>query len=128
MERALKVSEHHVWVGIDDQRVLLGLTNYAQGELGHVISVELPDVGDQVERGEPFGELESVATVSELISPVSGTVLSVNGDIEAHPSIINEDPYNGGWLIEVKLKDASELKSLMDMDEYYHFVFKPNPH
>ena len=125
MERILKVSEQHVWVGIDDRQVFFGLTNYGQGELGKIISVELPEVGEQVEKGEPFAEVESYSTVSELIAPVSGTVLAVNGEIESHPAIINEAPYNEGWLIEVKLKDPSEVKSLMDMDEYYHFVFKP---
>lgn len=126
MESGLKVSEQHVWVRIEDQHVFLGLTNFAQGELGQIISVDLPEMGDEVERGEPFAELESVATVSELIAPVSGTVLTVNADLEDHPSIINEDPYNEGWLIEVRLKDDSEVESLMDMDEYYHFAFKPN--
>lgn len=130
MERMLKVSQEHVWVGVEDEHVFFGLTNYGQSELGQIISVELPEVGDKVERGEPFGEVESVATVSELISPVSGTVLAVNPELENRPSIINEDPYDDGWLIEVKLKDESEIKSiksLMDMDEYYHFVFKPDP-
>ncbi len=121
----MKVSEQHVWVGVEDQRVFLGLTNYVQTELGKVISVELPEVGDEVERGESFAEIESIATVSELIAPVSGTVLAVNGDLENHPSMINEDPYNEGWLIEVELRDESEVDALMDMDEYYHFVFKP---
>jgi glycine cleavage system H protein len=124
MERTVKVSQDHIWVGIEEQQVFFGLTNYGQSELGHIISVELPEVGDVVERGEPFVELESVETVSELIAPVSGRVLAINSDLERRPSIINEDPYNEGWMIEVKLKDASEVKSLMDMDEYYHFVFK----
>lgn len=127
MERLLKVSEQHVWVGVQEEYVYFGLTNYGQSELGKIISVELPEVGDKVERGEPFAEVESFSTVSELIAPVSGTVLAVNVDLENHPSIINEDPYSEGWLIEVKLKDASEVKSLMEMDEYYHFVFRPNP-
>ncbi|MCZ6625814.1 MAG: glycine cleavage system protein GcvH [Deltaproteobacteria bacterium] len=126
MESGLKVSEQHVWVRIENPHVFLGLTNFAQGELGQIITVALPEMGDEVERGEPFAELESVATVSELIAPVSGTVLTVNADLEDHPSIINEDPYNEGWLIEVRLKDDSEVESLMDMDEYYHFAFKPN--
>jgi glycine cleavage system H protein len=126
MERMLKVSEHHVWVGIEDQQVFFGLTNYGQGELGRIISVELPDVGDQVEKGEPFAELESNATVAELIAPLSGTVVAVNPDLETHPSAINEDPYSEGWLIEVKLRDSSEVRTLMEMDEYYHFVFIPN--
>jgi glycine cleavage system H protein len=127
MEKEIKVSEQHVWVGVEDQHVHLGLTNYIQGELGTVISVELPDIGDKVEGGEVFLELESVSTVHEVVSPVSGTVSAVNPQLEAHPSIINEDPYNDGWLIEIRLKDDSEIDSLMDVDEYYHFVFKDKP-
>lgn len=127
MERTLKVSEHHVWVGIDDQNVFFGVTNYGQSELGRIISVELPELGDKVEKGEAFAEVESQNTAAELIAPVSGTVIAVNPELESHPSIINEDPYSDGWIIEVKLKDISEVRSLMDMDEYYHFVFKPNP-
>lgn len=125
MERLVKVSEQHVWVGVDDQHVHLGLTNYIQSELGKVISVELPDVGDTIEEGEVFAELESVATVHELLSPVTGTVMAVNSNLEEHPAVINEDPYNEGWLVEVRLKNEAEIESLMDMDEYYHFVFKP---
>jgi len=127
MERTLKVSEHHVWIGIEDQHVFFGVTNYGQGELGRVISVDLPELGDKVEKGEAFAEVESNNTVAELIAPVSGTVIAVNPELDAHPSIINEDPYNEGWLIEVRAKDLSEVQSLMDMDEYYHFVFKPTP-
>ena len=125
MERVVKVSEQHVWVEIDDQHVHLGLTNYIQGELDRVISVELPDVGDKIEKGEAFAEVESVSTVHEFIAPVSGTVLSVNPNLEEHPWVINEDPYNEGWLVEVRLKNEAEIDSLMDMDEYYHFVFEP---
>jgi glycine cleavage system H protein len=124
MERELKVSEKHVWVGVEDPHVNVGLTNYVQGEIGTVISVELPDVGDKIEEGEVFAELESVSTVHEIVAPVSGRVLAVNPRLEDHPSIINEDPYNEGWLIEVRLQDPKELDSLMNMDEYYHFVFK----
>jgi glycine cleavage system H protein len=127
MERTLKVSEHHVWVGIDDQHVFFGVTNYGQSELGRIISVELPELGDKVEKGEAFAEVESQNTAAELIAPVSGTVIAINPELESQPSIINEDPYNDGWIIEIKLKDISEVRSLMDTDEYYHFVFKPNP-
>jgi glycine cleavage system H protein len=123
MDRVVKVSEQHVWVGGDDQHVQVGLTNFIQSDLGTVISVELPEVGDRIEKGEAFAEVESVATVHELISPVSGTVLAVNPNLEEHPSVINEDPYNEGWLVEVRLKNEAEIDSLMDMDEYYHFVF-----
>jgi glycine cleavage system H protein len=123
-EREVKVSEQHVWVGVEDREVHLGLTNYIQGSLGAVISVELPDVGDPIERGEIFAEIESVSTVHELIAPVSGVVLTVNPALEEHPSIINEDPYNEGWLVEVRLQDDAEVDQLMATDEYYHFVFK----
>lgn len=123
-EKEVKVSDRHVWVGIEGQHVHLGLTNYIQGSLGNIISVELPDVGDRIEAGEAFAEIESVSTVEEFVSPITGTVLAVNPGLEDHPNIINEDPYSDGWLIEVRLKDDSELEALMDMDEYYHFVFQ----
>ena len=127
IEKEVKVSQQHVWVGVEDRYVCLGLTNYCQAELGAVISVDLPEIGDKVEQGEIFAEVESVSTVHELISPVTGTVLAVNPYLEDRPSIINEDPYNDGWLIEVRLKDGAELDALMDMDEYYHFVFGGKP-
>jgi glycine cleavage system H protein len=124
MEKDVKVSKHHIWASVEDRHVYLGVTNYLQRELGTVISVELPDVGDKIEEGEEFAEIESVATVHELIAPVSGTVLAVNPHLEEHPAIVNEDPYNDGWLVEVRVADESALESLMDMNEYYHFVFK----
>ena len=126
-EKEVKVSENHVWVGVEDRHVILGITNYIQGALGSVIAVELPDVGDKIEEGEVFAEIESVSTVHELIAPISGTVLAVNPLLEDHPMIINEDPYREGWFIEVRIEDDSELDSLMGMDEYYHFVFKEKP-
>ena len=126
-EKEVKVSKQHVWVGVEDRHVHLGLTNYIQGALGSVLSVELPDVGDTIEEGEVFAEIESSSTVHELVSPVTGRVMAVNPMLEDHPSIINEDPYSEGWLIEVRLKNEDDLDSLMDMDEYYHFVFKDNP-
>jgi glycine cleavage system H protein len=123
-EKEVKVSDQHVWVGVEDRHVHLGLTNYIQAALGTIISVELPDVGDQIEAGEIFAEIESVSTVHEIVAPISGRVLAVNPQLEEHPSIINEDPYSEGWLIEVRVKNAVELDDLMGMDEYYHFVFK----
>jgi glycine cleavage system H protein len=124
MEKEVKVSKQHVWVGVEDRHVHLGLTNYIQGALGSVLSVELPDVGDSIEEGEIFAEIESASTVYELVSPVTGTVMAVNSTLEDNPAVINEDPHSEGWLIEVRLKNEEELDSLMDMDEYYHFVFK----
>jgi glycine cleavage system H protein len=124
MEKNVKVSKQHVWVSGEDRLVHLGVTNYLQRELGSVISVELPDVGDKIEEGEVFAEIESISTVHELLSPVTGRVLAINAQLEEHPSMLNEDPYAEGWLIEVRLSDESELDSLLDMDEYYHFTLK----
>ena len=124
MEKEVKVSEHHVWVSVEDRHVHLGVTNYLQRDLGAVISVDLPDVGDKIEEGEVFAEIESVSTVHELIAPLSGTVLAVNALLDEHPALLNEDPYGEGWLIEARLNNESDLESLMDMDEYYHFAVK----
>jgi glycine cleavage system H protein len=126
VEKEVKVSDQHVWVGVEDRHVHLGLTNYIQSALGAIISVELPDVGDQIEAGEIFAEIESASTIHEVIAPVSGRVLEVNPQLEEQPSIINEDPYSEGWLLEVRLKNDAELDGLMGMDEYYRFVFKDN--
>ena len=91
-------------------------------DIGEVIAVEIPDVGDEMEKGEPFGEIESVRTVTELISPLSGSVTAVNGELEDHPRIVNEDPLHEGWLIEIELADETELEDLMDLDEYEEFA------
>jgi glycine cleavage system H protein len=122
MAEALKFTEDHLWVRVEGKRVHLGISEYGQAELGEVIGVELPDVGDEVEKGEPFGELESVRTVSELVAPVSGTVTAINTELEDHPTIVNEDPYHEGWLVEVELSNEDEIDALMDADEYDEFI------
>ena len=118
MADVLKFTEDHLWLRVEGSRAQLGVSEYGQAELGEVIAVELPDVGDEVEKGEPFGELESVRTVSELLSPLSGTITAINTELDDHPNIVNEDPYHEGWLIEVELNDKSELEGLLDADEY----------
>jgi len=122
MADILKFTEHHLWLRVEGDRVQLGISEFGQAELGEVIAVELPDVGDEVEKGEPFGEVESVRTVSELLSPLTGTVTAINGELEDHPSIVNEDPYHEGWLVEIKIGDDAELEELMDADEYEEFT------
>src|SRR5262249_34622908 len=122
MADSLKFTGDHLWVRVEGRRAQVGLSEYAQDELGEVIAVELPDVGDPVEKGESFGEIESVKTVSELIAPVSGTVSAVNAELEDHPSLVNEDPYHEGWLVELELSDKNEIEDLMDPDEYEEFT------
>lgn len=118
----IRFTDRDVWVRGEADRVEIGLSDHGQGKLGEIIAVELPEVGNVVEQGEPFGELESVRTALELISPITGTVLSVNADLTENPSLINEDPYHEGWLIEVAMRDESELEDLMSADEYEEFV------
>jgi glycine cleavage system H protein len=122
MAENLKFTEDHLWVRISGKRAQIGLSEYLQDELGEVIAVELPDIGDFLERGESFGEVESVKTVSDLIAPVSGTVSATNSDLDDQPALVNEDPYHEGWLLEVELSDKSELEDLMDRDEYEDFT------
>lgn len=122
MADVLKFTEDHLWLRVEGTRAQLGISDYGQDELGEVIAVELPDVGDELEKGEPFGELESVRTVSELLSPLSGTVTAINAELEDHPGIVNEDPYHEGWLVEIELTDEAELEDLMDADEYDEFA------
>ena len=118
----MKFSRDHVWIRVEEGIGTLGLTNYAQAELGEIISVELGEIGEKSERGEALGEIESVKTAMEIVSPVTGTVVAVNTDLQDHPSLVNESPYGDGWLIEVKLKNDAEVESLMEPDEYYNFV------
>ena len=118
----LRFSDDHLWVRAEADRAQIGISDQGQDAIGEIICVELPDVGDSIEKGETFGELESVRTVQELISPVNGTVRAVNGDLDDHPSLANEDPYHEGWLIEIELDDEGELESLMAVEEYEDYV------
>jgi glycine cleavage system H protein len=111
-------STDDLWVRVDAERGQIGISDFCQEKIGEVLGLELPDVGDSVEIGEPFGQLESVRTLLELMSPVTGTVTAVNGELDDHPSLANEDPYGDGWLIEVELDDESELDALIGIDEY----------
>ena len=122
MAEVLKFTEDHLWVRVEGNHAHLGISEYGQVELGEVIAVELPDVGDEVEKGEPFGEIESVRTVSELLAPLSGTIVAINTELDDHPSIVNEDPYHEGWLVEIEMTDEAELEDLMDADEYEEYA------
>jgi len=118
MNDKLKFSEDHIWVKVERDSATLGLSGYAQEELGDIVSIELPSVDDRINKGEPFGEIESVKTATELVAPVTGKVLDVNVDLKDIPSLINEDPYGDGWLLQVVIEEPSELDSLLTQDEY----------
>ena len=121
-ETVLRFTEDHLWVRAEANRAQLGVSDFGQEKIGEIIAVELPDVGDAVEKGEIFGELESVRTVQELVAPINGTMRAVNGELEDHPSLANEDPYHEGWLIEIELADEAELEELMATEDYEEFV------
>ena len=113
----LRYSEDHEWVKVEGNVAEIGITDYAQDSLGDITYAELPEVGDEVKAGEEFGALESVKASSELLSPVSGKVSEVNGDLENAPEKINEDPY-GTWIIKAELSDPKELDALIDAAAY----------
>ena len=119
----LLYSREHIWVRVDGDLATIGITDYAQENLGEVVSIELPEVDSDVERDEPFGTIESAAKgVVELISPVNGEVISANEDIGDDIGIINSDPHDTGWLIIVEMTDIDELDDLLDAREYHDFI------
>ena len=114
----LKYDKEHEWVRVEGDVAVIGITHFAQDQLGEVVYVDLPAVGDTVTAGDTFGEIESVKSVSELFSPVSGEVVNVNDELDGTPETVNEDPYGSGWMIEVRMSDPAEATSLMSASDY----------
>jgi len=118
----LLYSREHVWVRVDGDLATIGITDYAQEKLGEILSVELPESDTEVERDEPFGAIESAKASIELISPVTGEVISVNEDLVDDIGIVNSDPHDTGWMIVVEMKDLDELDDLLDARGYHDFI------
>lgn len=118
----LKYSREHEWVKVEGNVAQVGITDYAQSELGDVVYVELPEVGTDVEANNTFGVVESVKAVSDLFAPVTGSITEVNPQLEEEPELVNSDPYEDGWMIKIEMNDPSELNDLLDADEYKTFV------
>jgi len=115
----LQYTESHEWVNLDDSgKARIGITDHAQEALGDLVYVELPAVGDEISQGDPCAVVESVKAASDLYAPVSGTITSVNEDLDSDPAIINSDPYDDGWLFDVELIDEAELDGLKDAEAY----------
>jgi glycine cleavage system H protein len=114
----LRYTEEHEWLRIEGKVATVGITDYAQGELGDVVFLELPKVGDHVRAGSECGTIEAVKTVAQLFAPVSGKILEVNGDLEADAGIVNRDPYGDGWMIKIQMSDPGELDGLLSADAY----------
>ena len=122
LPKDLKYSAEHEWVKQEDGKVRIGITDHAQSELGDIVFVELPEVGDDIEAEEPFGSVESVKTVSELYAPVTGKVVEVNEELEDSPEFVNESPYEKAWMIVVEPSDEGELSQLMDAEAYEKLI------
>ncbi len=118
----LKYSREHQWVRVEGDRAVIGLTDFAQQELGIIKAVELPLQGDELEQDDTFGSVEARKTVAELYAPLSGEVLEVNEELEEAPELINDDPYDGGWLAQVRIADPEELKLLLSADDYMEYI------
>ncbi|GEN47044.1 glycine cleavage system H protein [Alkalibacillus filiformis] len=118
LPKDLRYSEEHEWVKEEGEKLRIGITDFAQSELGDIVFVELPEVGDEIELDEPFGSVESVKTVSELYAPVTGKVVEVNEELEDSPEYVNESPYEQAWMVVVEPSDRSQLDDLMDADAY----------
>jgi glycine cleavage system H protein len=120
--KELRYTEEHEWVKVEGGNVRIGITDFAQHELGDIVFVELPEVGDEITANEPFGSVESVKTVSELYAPVSGKIVEINEDLNDNPEFVNESPYEKAWMIVVEVSDNSEVEKLMTAEQYEELI------
>ena len=120
----VRYTKDHEWVRVEGSTGTVGITDYAQGELGDIVFVVLPGIGKKVKQGESFGSVEAVKAVSDLYAPVSGEIIGVNPDLEKKPEIVNKDPYGAGWMINIKIGNAVEMNSLLDAARYKELVGK----
>ncbi|NDB34722.1 MAG: glycine cleavage system protein GcvH [Flavobacteriia bacterium] len=118
----LKYTKEHEWVLIEGDTATIGITDFAQGELGDIVYVEIDTVGETLSKDEVFGSVEAVKTVSDLFMPVSGEILEFNDALEGNPEAVNQDPYGDGWMIRVKISDLAEVEGLLDADAYQQLV------
>jgi len=118
----LKYTKDHEWLRVEGEFGVVGITDFAQGELGDIVFVEIGTLGETLKKGEPFGTIEAVKTVSDIFMPVSGEVLEVNPEIESSPELVNKDPYGKGWMIRIKIADPSEINDLLTPEAYRTLV------
>ena len=114
----LKYTKEHEWIRVEGEEAYVGITDYAQSQLGDIVFVEVETEGDNLEAGDTFGSIEAVKTVSDLYMPIAGEVLEFNSELEDQPDLVNKDPYGKGWIIRIKISDPSELDNLLDAEGY----------
>lgn len=122
LPKELKYTKDHEWVRLEGKVATVGITDFAQRELGDIVYVEIETEGEEVEEGEVFGTVEAVKTVSDLFMPLSGTISEVNEDLEGEPELVNSDPYGKGWMIKIELEDTAAFNSLLSADEYAEVI------
>lgn len=118
----LKYTKDHEWIRVEGDEATIGITEFAQRELGDIVFIEIPTVGDEVAANEVFGTVEAVKTVSDLFMPITSTVLSVNDKLDGSPELVNTDPYGDGWIVKVKIGDANDLDNLLSAEAYQELV------
>ena len=118
----VKYTKEHEWIRVEGEEAVVGITDYAQSQLGDIVFVECETVGDALEAGETFGTIEAVKTVSDLYLPVAGEVLEFNEELEGEPELVNKDPYGKGWIVKIKISDETELDGLLNADAYIAII------
>ena len=120
----VKYTADHEWIRVEGQFGWIGITDYAQSELGDIVYIEIPAVGTKLEKGKSFGTIEAVKAVSDLFAPVTGDLVEMNSEMKDHPEVVNKDPYSEGWMIKIKIADPAQLDTLLDVQAYKTLVGK----
>lgn len=120
----LKYTKEHEWIRVQGTHGWIGITDYAQSELGDIVYIEIPAVGTNIVQGKSFGTIEAVKAVSDLFAPISGQVIEVNGELKNHPEVVNKDPYEKGWMVKIAITDSNQLNSLLDAQTYRNLIGK----
>ena len=120
--KELKYTEEHEWIRIDGNTATIGITDFAQGELGDIVYIDIDSIGNELDDNEIFGTVEAVKTVSDLFMPIKGKVLEINSDIESTPEIVNEDPYGKGWIIKIEIPEEQDISNLLSDEEYRNMI------
>ena len=120
--KELKYTEEHEWIRIDGNTATIGITDFAQGELGDIVYIDIDSIGNELDGNEIFGTVEAVKTVSDLFMPIKGKVLEINSDIESTPEVVNEDPYGKGWIIKIEISEDQDISNLLSDEEYRNMI------
>ena len=120
----VKYTPDHEWINVEGQFYRIGITDYAQSELGDIVYIELPPVGTKIEKGKSLGTIEAVKAVSDLFAPVDGEVAEINSEMKDHPEVVNKDPYGAGWMVKIRIADPAQLDTLLDVQAYTKLIGK----